>query len=228
MLVTGDSGGAIQLWPYSFGSSRKLNPHSRYHKRVEKAHKSKITCIAFTHESELIISGGWDCSVKVWDITATTTTVISELELQSSITHVLSLTGSRIASTCNANYKIIVSKDDSGDRVHTLEGHSGWITCMSALPHENVKLTLLASGSRDKSIRVWDVTAGSTVMVLDEHKYPITCMAVLSDGRLISGSGLDAAWLDPAGELKVWQKPALTSDSTTAEPAADGDGQDAA
>ena len=65
-------------------------------------------------------------------------------------------------------------------------------------------------------------------MVLDEHKYPITCMAVLSDGRLISGSGLDAAWLDPVGELKVWQKPALTSDSTTAEPAADGDGQDAA
>ena len=62
-------------------------------------------------------------------------------------------------------------------------------------------------------------------MVLDEHKYPITCMAVLSDGRLISGSGQS---FDPAGELKVWQKPALTSDSTTAEPAADGDGQDAA
>ena len=71
---------------------------------------------------------------------------------------------------------------------------------------------------------MWDVTAGSTVMVLDEHKYPINCMAVLSDGRLISGSG---HWLSP-GEIKVWQKPALISDSTTAEPAANGDAQDAA
>jgi hypothetical protein len=70
-----------------------------------------------------------------------------------------------------------------------------------------------------------DVADGlSHLMVLDEHKYPITCMAVLSDGRLISGSG---HWLSP-GEIKVWQKPALISDSTTAEPAVNGDAQDAA
>ena len=217
-LVTGHSSGEIQYWgPHASESS--LNPHSRYYKCIE-AHEEKVTCIAFTRESELIISGGGDRLVKVWNSTATE--VISEFEHQSSITHALSLTGKSIASTCMANYKIIVSKDDSGDRIHTLEGHSGWITCLSDLPHE--KLTLLASGSKDRSIRVWDVTAGSTVMVLDEHKYPINCMAVLSDGRLISGSG---HWLSP-GEIKVWQKPALTSDSTTAEPAADGDGQDAA
>ena len=38
----------------------------------------------------------------------------------------------------------------------------------------------------------------------------------------------DAISIGGNNEIKVWQKPALISDSTTAEPAVNGDAQDAA
>lgn len=44
----------------------------------------------------------------------------------------------------------------------------------------------LVSGSRDKTIRIWDLVTG-TCQVLDEYNDGIVCLLVLSDGRLVCG-----------------------------------------
>ena len=77
---------------------------------------------------------------------------------------------------------------------------------------------------------MWDVKTGNVLLVLHGHEGPIKCLALLPDGRLVSGGGKARS---VAGELKVWANTPVGSDSAAdggepAEPAANGDAQDAA
>jgi WD40 repeat protein len=47
----------------------------------------------------------------------------------------------------------------------------------------------LASGSTDRSIKLWDPASGSCVATLEGHSSYVLALAVLPDGRLASGSG---------------------------------------
>ncbi len=46
----------------------------------------------------------------------------------------------------------------------------------------------LASGSRDNTIRLWDVQTGAESARLEGHSDPVTALCLLPDGRLASGS----------------------------------------
>jgi WD40 repeat protein len=46
----------------------------------------------------------------------------------------------------------------------------------------------LASGSYDKTIRLWDVITASEVARLEGHSGWVNALCVLADGRLASGS----------------------------------------
>ena len=70
-----------------------------------------------------------------------------------------------------------------GAEIARLEGHSDSITALAALPDGR-----LASCSRDKTIRLWDVTSGVEIGRLEGHCKSITALAALPDGRLASGS----------------------------------------
>ena len=74
----------------------------------------------------------------------------------------------------------------TGD-IQSLRGHTGSIWCLAALPDGRI-----ASGSRDKTVRVWDAGKYTTL----EHPETVWCLSVLPDGRLASGCA--------DGRVRVW------------------------
>jgi WD40 repeat protein len=66
------------------------------------------------------------------------------------------------------------------------------VISLAALPNG-----LLASGSGDQTVRVWDVGARACVAVLEGHEESVFALAALPDGRLASGSGYDPG-------IRVW------------------------
>jgi WD40 repeat protein len=69
----------------------------------------------------------------------------------------------------------------------TLEGHTNQLTSINFSPDGKV----LASGSGDKSIRIWDVSTGSCRSIMTGHRSWVNAVAFSSDGSLIASASRD-------------------------------------
>ena len=139
-----------------------------------------------------VASGGYDCTLRVWD-------VLSGTQLQQTPTGTggircaIALWGDRVATGHLDTGDIrLWSLCGGGRAAGELRGHADSVFVLAVVSSGTAQL-LLASGSRDLSVRLWDVDAGACHTVLAGE---VTCLADLGCGRLLSGS--------EDGSLRVW------------------------
>jgi len=69
--------------------------------------------------------------------------------------------------------------------LHTLTGHSSWVTCVVPSPNTPA----FASSSLDDTIRVWNLNTGEPLLTMTGHNRGVNTIAISPDGRtLVSGS----------------------------------------
>jgi len=76
----------------------------------------------------------------------------------------------------------------------TLQGHSLEVRALAFAPDGR----LLASGGREGTARVWEVTEGETIFHLTGHGREVRWVAFARDGALLATAGND-------GTARVWQ-----------------------
>ncbi len=68
---------------------------------------------------------------------------------------------------------------------YNLTGHEGWVSAVAISPDAS----LLASGSFDKTIRIWDLKTGELIRTLTGHAASVVSLDISPDGQtLVSGS----------------------------------------
>ncbi|RJE26741.1 NACHT domain protein, partial [Aspergillus sclerotialis] len=85
--------------------------------------------------------------------------------------------------------------------LQTLEGHSGIVNSVTFSPNGR----LLASGSSDRTVRLWDPAAGVLQQTLEGHALPVSSVAFSPDGRLLASGSDDKTvrlWVPVTGALQ--------------------------
>lgn len=70
----------------------------------------------------------------------------------------------------------------------TLVGHTDYVSALAYTPSGPTGNPMLVSGSRDTSVGVWDIDAGTPAQQLKEHAYQVAAVAIAPSGDIISGS----------------------------------------
>ena len=73
---------------------------------------------------------------------------------------------------------------DLGDPLWILKGHAGTVTSVAFSPSGKI----LASGSADQRVRLWDLTTGKLLHTFSNHTSKISALAFAKDDVLVSGS----------------------------------------
>lgn len=68
------------------------------------------------------------------------------------------------------------------DKPYTIKGHYDSVTCII------VSVDKIITGSRDNTIKIWNVTNGSCECTLIGHSDMVECLAFISDSEIISAS----------------------------------------
>jgi WD40 repeat protein len=108
---------------------------------------------------------------------------------------------------------------DAGRTRRVLRGHREGVNCVAFSSDGR----FLASGSRDKTIRIWDIRTGHTLRVLvapgvpaDAKLFPVNVVAFSPNGRVLASGGPEGntirLWSAPDGRpLRVLREPFLSS-----------------
>ncbi|KAK7579441.1 hypothetical protein V3481_015239 [Fusarium oxysporum f. sp. vasinfectum] len=85
------------------------------------------------------------------------------------------------------------TQDDWDGCLQVLEGHDNWVTCVSF--SENSKI--LASGSNDRTVRLWLADSGQCLWELHGHERPIVSVTFSQDSKLLASVSED-------GDAQLW------------------------
>ncbi|OHE93031.1 WD domain-containing protein [Colletotrichum orchidophilum] len=134
-------------------------------------HMAGVSCVAWSPNSESLATGSDDKSIRLWD----------------------RVTGRPKVTAKGVGH---MAKDDAAPSARPmppLRGHHNYVMCLAFSPRGNI----LASGSYDEAVFLWDVRAGRLMRSLPAHSDPVSGIDFCCDGTLVVSCSTD-------GLIRIW------------------------
>jgi len=151
----------IRIWELNFGECLK----------ILRGHTNDVPSITVISDEKLI--SGSNCEIKVWDVESGTCFQTFNVGHTSYINSIVKISNEKIAS-CDQDGKIMIWNLDNGERLKTIDAHSGIIWRLVKLSN-----TQIISCSDDKTIKVWDIETGICLKTLYAHNNKVYCLDLL-------------------------------------------------
>lgn len=197
-------------------SNRKVDPTTWLPKNparhILEGHRLPVTAVAFHPVFSSLASASEDCTIKIWDWE------LGELErtLKGHTKAVLDVDfggprGGTLLASCSTDLTIkLWDPSDEYKNIRTLPGHDHSISSIRFIPSGAAGAPLsgntLVSASRDKTLRIWDVTTGYCLKTLKGHTEWVRAVTPSIDGRWLLSAGNDQIprlWDVNSGEVKI-------------------------
>lgn len=177
-----------------------------------QSHRDPVTCVAFHPIFSSLASGSEDTTIKIWEWEH------GELErtVKGHTKAVLDVDfggprGGTLLASCSSDLTIkLWDPSDEYKNIRTLPGHDHSVSAVRFIPSGAAGApssgNLLVSASRDRTLRIWDVTTGYCVKTIQGHNDWVRDVSPSFDGRwLVSGGNDHTArmWDASTGEPKV-------------------------
>ncbi|XP_078155110.1 transducin/WD40 repeat-like superfamily protein [Carex rostrata] len=177
-VVTSSKDRLLRLWKCGSAQNRE-NPIRLGAYKIFPGHTSAVQSVAVSSSREMICSGSWDCSIKLWD---------AKDSEEDGDGNTISLKKRKVNSM-TTEFKDAQSE---GAATSTLMGHT---QCVSAVTWPDPDV--LYSASWDHSIRQWDVPSGKETWTMVCGK-ALNCLDIGGE----SSSLVAAGGSDPV--LRIW------------------------
>ncbi|KAA6415622.1 MAG: hypothetical protein FRX48_00338 [Lasallia pustulata] len=193
-LASGSDDKTVRIWDATTGATLQ----------TLEGHSGRVGAVAFSPDGKQLASGSWDKTIRIWD--AATGATLQTLEGHSSWVYAVAFSpdGKQLASG-SRDKTVRIWDAATGATLQTLEGHSSWVFAVAFSPDATLQ-TLeghsgwvkavafspdgkqLASGSVDKTVRIWDVATGATLQTLEGNSGPVEAVAFSPDGKQLASS----------------------------------------
>jgi platelet-activating factor acetylhydrolase IB subunit alpha len=177
-----------------------------------RSHRAPVSCVAFHPVFSSLASGSEDYTIKIWDWE------LGELErtIKGHTNSVLDVDyggpkGGTLLVSCSSDLTIkLWDPNDEYKNIKTLPGHDHSVSAVRFIPSGAAGSpssgNLLVSASRDKTLRIWDVSTGFCVKTLNGHADWVRDVSPSFDGRWLLSTGNDQTarlWDASSGELRA-------------------------
>lgn len=198
-LVTSDDRGWVYLWRVA-DSTQLLS---------FQAHSEWIFGLAFSPDGKTLVTGSLDRTLKRWDSQTGHCLQTIQVHTGGISAVAFSADGTRWASSSSDQTINLFS--ESGEHLQTLTGHRDIVRTIAF--GKSCDRLLLASGSFDQTIRIWDVQAGTCLKVLPDS-CAVLSLTWLPNFGLSEGDRSDSFQLASGGDdgaIKLWDWQAATT-----------------
>ncbi|KAI9825409.1 MAG: SCF ubiquitin ligase complex subunit cdc4 [Thelocarpon impressellum] len=186
LIITGSRDSNLRVWRlpqpgdkhYVQAGPPPTDVDCPYFVRTLSGHHHSVRAIAA--HADTLVSGSYDCTVRVWRISTGETVHRLQGHTQKVYSVVLDHARNRCISGSMDNLVKVWSLD-TGAVLYNLEGHTSLVGLLD-LSHDR-----LVSAAADSTLRIWDPESGQWMRTLSAHTGAITCFQ--HDGqKVISGS----------------------------------------
>ena len=187
LIITGSRDSNLRVWRlpkpgdpdfFQTGPAPDESAECPYYVRTLAGHHHSVRAIAA--HADTLVSGSYDCSVRVWKISTGETVHRLIGHSQKVYSVVLDTKRNRCISGSMDNLVKVWSLE-SGSVLYNLEGHSSLVGLL------DLQQDRLVSAAADFTLRIWDPENGHCKSTLSAHTGAITCFQ--HDGqKVISGS----------------------------------------
>ncbi len=148
---------------------------------VQLRHSAIVTSAAYSLDGKYVVSGSWDTSLKLWDVS-------SGKEMRIFVGH--SKPVDTVAFSSDGKYVLSGSQDNtiklwdvsSGKEIKTFIGHSGIVSSVAFSPDGKY----IASGSSHDTLKLWDVVSGKEIRTFIRPNEGVDSVVFSPDGKYIA------------------------------------------
>ena len=187
LIITGSRDSHLRVWKlpkpgdahvHQAGPAQDESTESSYFVRTLTGHHHSVRAIAA--HADTLVSGSYDCTVRVWKISTGETLHRLQGHAQKVYSVVLDNKRNRCISGSMDNVVKVWSLE-TGMSLFNLEGHQSLVGLL------DLQQDRLVSAAADSTLRIWDPDNGQCKSTLTAHTGAITCFQ--HDGqKVISGS----------------------------------------
>ncbi|MEH1962613.1 MAG: serine/threonine-protein kinase [Nostoc sp.] len=169
-------------------------------------HSHAVKSVAFSPDGQILASGSWDKTIKLWDIN-TGREICSMTGHQLQVNSVAFSPQGQLLASASYDRTIRlwqISALESSQRelqnrpcyslLSTLSGHAWAVLTVAFSPDGQI----LATGSDDNTIKLWEVNTGQLICTLVGHSWSVVAVAFSADGETLLSASCDKT-------VKLWR-----------------------